>query len=199
VDYVDLSLADVKAGFGDMARDLQSTFGGLDATQLNWRPDQTRWSVAQCLEHLLTINRLMVQRAGDTLAGARRQTVWQRLPLLPRIYGRMLIRSQAPQGARRFNAPPAVQPSSSSIAADIVSRLVTQHYDAVAWMNTLDERHASRTIMLSPFVHFIAYSVLDACRILVAHDRRHFEQAVRVTHSAGFPSRSTDCAREVTS
>jgi len=32
-----------------------------------------------------------------------------------------------------------------------------------------------------------ANNVLDACRILIAHDRRHFEQARRVTQSPGFP------------
>jgi hypothetical protein len=41
--------------------------------------------------------------------------------------------------------------------------------------------------MVSPFVAFITYSVLDGCRLLVAHERRHFEQARRVTREPGFP------------
>jgi hypothetical protein len=41
--------------------------------------------------------------------------------------------------------------------------------------------------MVSPFVRFITYSVLDGCRLMAAHDRRHFEQARRVTEAAGFP------------
>jgi len=41
--------------------------------------------------------------------------------------------------------------------------------------------------MVSPFVRFITYSVLDGCRLMAAHDRRHFEQARRVTQTAGFP------------
>jgi hypothetical protein len=199
MDYVHLSLADVQAGFVEMARDLQSAFGDLDVAQLNWQPDQLRWSVAQCLDHLLTINRLMVQGAGEALAGTRPRIVWQRLPLLPGIYGRTLIRSQAPAGKRKFTAPPTAQPSSSGIAADIVPRLVEQHREAVAWIDTLDERQVSQTIMTSPFVSFIVYSVLDACRILVAHDRRHFEQAMRVIRSPGFPFRPADGNTEATS
>jgi hypothetical protein len=41
--------------------------------------------------------------------------------------------------------------------------------------------------MTSPFVRFITYSVLDGWRLAVAHDRRHFEQARRVTLMPEFP------------
>jgi hypothetical protein len=41
VDYTTLALAQVKAGLEAIATDAQATFGGLDARQLNWRPDAT--------------------------------------------------------------------------------------------------------------------------------------------------------------
>jgi hypothetical protein len=57
----------------------------------------------------------------------------------------------------------------------------------VARLQGLDERHAARAIMPSPFISVVTYSVLDGCRLMLAHDRRHFEQARRVTLSLGFP------------
>ena len=45
----------------------------------------------------------------------------------------------------------------------------------------------SRTVVTSPVVGFVTYSMRDACRLVVAHNRRHFEQARRVTEAAGFP------------
>ena len=42
--------------------------------------------------------------------------------------------------------------------------------------------------MVSPFVAFITYTVLDGWRVIVAHGRRHLEQARRVTQSPGFPA-----------
>jgi len=103
VDYTTLSLAEVRTGLDGMAQETQAAFGGFDARQLNWRPDAARWSVAQCFEHLLTANFLMFQAAEVALKNARPRTVWQRLPILPGVLGRMLIRSQAPSGARRFH------------------------------------------------------------------------------------------------
>lgn len=187
IDYTALSLSEVRAGLDEVAGDAQATFGGLDGSQLNWRPDAARWSVAQCFEHLITSNRLMLQAAEDAMSHARPRTIWQRLPLLPAFYGRMLIRTQGPVVGRKFTSPPNSTPSASAIAADVIARFVEQHREIVARLQTIDEGHAARTIMTSPFIRVVTYSVLDGLRLVVAHDRRHVEQARRVTQSPGFP------------
>src|SRR5215813_12333433 len=72
VDYTKLSLTDVRSGLQDLMRQAQATFGAYDARQLNWRPDATRWSVAQCFEHLLT--------SGNLIRRSRGRPEWHRAP-----------------------------------------------------------------------------------------------------------------------
>ena len=62
----------------------------------------------------------MFRAAGDALDSARPRTLWQRLPVVPGVFGRMLIRSQSPGAARKFTAPPKARPATSDIAADII-------------------------------------------------------------------------------
>ena len=188
MDYTTLSLADVSTGLESVARDSHAAFGSLSARQLNWRPDVPQWSAAQCFDHLLTVNRLIVDAADTALSARATRTIWQRLPALPRVLGRMLIRSQSPDGKRRFVAPATARPSSSEIAPDVVQRFVSAQADVVRKIRALDESEADRTIMTSPFASVITYSVLDAYRLLFAHECRHFEQARRVTQAQGFPS-----------
>jgi len=192
MDYASLSLADVRIGLESVARAAQAAFGGLDARQLNWRPDPARWSVGQCFEHMLTVNKLVFQAADDALDSKSPRSIWQRLPMLPRVFGTMLVRSQSPDGQRRFTAPSKGQPASSDIDANVLQRFLDQHRQAAIRLRSLDERDAARAIMTSPFVNFITYSVLDGWRLVVAHDRRHFEQARRIMQAAGFPTRTTD-------
>jgi hypothetical protein len=187
IDYATLSLAEVRAGLDEITRDTRATFGSFTSRQLNWRPDAARWSVAQCFDHLLLANRLMFQAADNALRHETPRTVWQRLPVLPGVLGRMLIRSQAPTTVRKFTAAPTARPATSEIAADIIQRFLEQHRDAVARVQAVDERVAAHTIMTSPFIRVITYSVLDGWRLVHAHDRRHVEQARRVTHTPGFP------------
>ena len=176
--YTTLSLNAVSDALRDIALETRETFGTLDEEQLNWRPDATRWSIAQCFEHLVTGNRLVLE-AGQAALAHPRTSVWQRVPLLPAVWGWMLIRSQGPNSGGKFTAPARATPA-SRISGDIIHRFIEQHRDAEAWTRGLDEDTARRTIMNSPFVKVVAYSVLDALRLLVAHDRRHFEQARRV-------------------
>jgi hypothetical protein len=186
-DYTALSLADVAAEFSAIARDAQSVFGLLDERQLNWRPDAASWSVAQCFDHLLNANREMFQ-AVDAATDGSRATVWQRLPLLPRVFGLMMIKSQMPEAKRKFTAPRKAVPASSAIDPRIIQRFVAYQHEAAARVRSLDGRDVARIIMVSPFVPFISYSVLDGCRLIVTHERRHFEQARRVTQEPRFPS-----------
>jgi len=187
MDYATLSLSDVRNGLESVSQETQATFGACDGRQLNWRPDAARWSVAQCFEHLLTANRLMVRAADDALDDSVPRTVWQRIPVIPRILGRLLVRSQAPGAARKFTAPSMAVPAASDIAADVIQRFIDQHRDAVRRIESVDERDAARVIMTSPFVKVVTYSVLDGWRLVLAHDRRHFEQARAVMQSPGFP------------
>jgi hypothetical protein len=59
--------------------------------------------------------------------------------------------------------------------------------EAAARVRALEGSDVTRIVMVSPFVAFITYSVLDGCRLLVAHERRHLEQARRVTQEPTFP------------
>jgi hypothetical protein len=186
LNYTRLSFAEVRSALENVARDAEETFGDLTVRQLNWRPAADKWSVAQCFLHLLTANDLMITSAKDALAHPPR-SLWQRVPILPAAFGWAMIRSQAPGAKGKYTAPTKAQPTTSDVPGDIIPRFVDQHRDAVEWLQRLDETRVKRVVMVSPFVSAITYSVLDGFRLLFAHDRRHFEQARRVTQAGGFP------------
>jgi hypothetical protein len=187
VDDTQRSLSDVRAGLVRIAEEAGRTFGGLDPSQLNWRPDATRWSVGQCFDHLIATNRLIRQSAEAACRPDGPRTIWQRLPVLPGLFGRLLIRTQGPRGTRKFTAPPAAQPAATSSEPDVIQRFARQQVEFERWLGTFDEARLARVVMVSPFVSYITYSVLDASRIVVAHNRRHVEQARQVLTAPGFP------------
>jgi hypothetical protein len=187
-DFSKLPLAGVVAELEAIAADAQATFGPLGPRQLNWRAEPARWSVAQCFDHLIKANAEMIDAAAAALGRGQPRTLWQRLPLWPRLMGRMLIRSQSPGASGRYTAPRPAQPTASAIDPAIVARFIGQQRDLLARARALDERVAARTIMVSPFVKVITYSVLDGWRLIVAHERRHLEQARRVITTPEFPT-----------
>jgi DinB family protein len=187
MDYATLPLAEIRTGLENVARDVEETFGSLDGRQLNWRPDAAQWSVAQCFEHLLASNHMMSQAGEDALSGRAPKTIWHRLPFWSRMFGPLIVRSQAPEATRKYKTSPQAMPASSDISADVIQRFIEQNHQLITRLRTLDEQAAASVIMTSPFATFVSYSVLDGCRLLFTHDRRHIEQARRVMQSAGFP------------
>lgn len=186
MNYTRLSFADLYTALETVAQDADETFGDLTVRQLNWRPGADRWSVAQCFQHLVTANDLMIKSAKVALEHPPK-SLWQRVPLLPAAMGWAMIRSQAPGAKGKYTAPTKARPTTSDVPGDIIPRFVDQHHDVAKWLENLDEARVRRVVMVSPFVSAITYSVLDGFRLLFAHDRRHFEQARRVTQVAGFP------------
>jgi hypothetical protein len=178
--YTDLSLAETSDAIRAISEDARMTFGTLDERHLNWKPDEGQWSIAQCFEHLVISDRLLVDAAKSAIVNPP-TSVWQRLPAWPAMFGKLLAGSQGPREpkSRKYVANPLARPT-SSVRADIIARFVDQHRQIETWTRTLDEETARRAILISPFVKVITYSVLDGLRLLVAHDRRHFEQARRV-------------------
>jgi hypothetical protein len=187
MDYTTLTLADVRAELEAIARDAADQFGGLEAGQLNWRPDASRWSVAQCFDHLITTNRQMLEAGDAALARSGARSWLTKLPVLPGLIGRMLVRSQTPDASRKFTAGARSQPSQSAIDAGIVARFVAQQAEAMARLDAHQGRDVEGAVLVSPFAGFIVYSVMDGWRLMTAHDRRHMQQARRVTLSPGFP------------
>jgi len=187
MDYTTISLVDVRTEIDAIAADAGTAFGRLDARQINWKSDASRWSVAQCLEHLLTANRQMVEMADQALDATRGRTLWQRLPIWPGLLGRMLVRTQSPNATRRFKAPGKAQPAASALDTAIVGRFVDQQRELIAKLDASATRDLAGAVMASPFLGIVTYSVLDGWRLIAAHERRHVQQAKRVMAMPGFP------------
>ncbi|MGH9936954.1 MAG: DinB family protein [Blastocatellia bacterium] len=187
MDYQNLTLPQIFDEAETIIGDARTLFDPLNERQLNWKPAADSWSVAQCLEHLISTNREFFPVFDRILKGELRQTLLQRLPYLPRMFGRMMVKSLSPNSHQKFKAPASAQPSSSSTGLQIVGRFITHQRETLAKMKSLQEYDPAKIIITSPFASVLVYSLLDAFRLIVAHERRHFAQAQRVMEADGFP------------
>ncbi|HZF37463.1 MAG TPA: DinB family protein [Blastocatellia bacterium] len=187
MDYQNLALPQIFDEAEAIAGDAKTLFGNLTPAQLNWKAAADSWSVAQCLDHLISSNREYYPVFDRILKGEYRKTFLHRMPFLPALFGRMMIKVISPDSQRKFKAPGAARPSSSSIDPQIVERFVTHQRETLAKMRSLENRGPAETIIASPFISVVIYSLLDTFRLIVAHERRHFAQARRVIQTDRFP------------
>ncbi len=173
-----------------VAEEAKRTFGQLSADQINWKPSNDEWSIGQCFDHLIISNRPYLAIIEEILEGKKRPRAWERTPLLPRFFGKVLIRTLRPDTGRKVKARPAFYPSASHIGVGIIASFVEQQDSLLRLMGATCGLDLDGMTITSPVVHFITYSLLDAYRIIVVHEQNHFVQARRVTESDRFPGQS---------
>jgi DinB family protein len=171
-----------------VAAEVETSFGKLSVEQLNWKPSDSEWSVAQCFEHLIASNAGYIPLVQKIVRNEHRPSIKERLPLLPRFFGPMVLSVVQPQSKRKFKAGPGFEPSRSEIGSDIIPRFQRQQQEMIDHMNLTKDVNLRRTIVTSPVASFVTYSLLNAFKIVVAHEQRHLLQAKRVTERQGFPS-----------
>ena len=174
------------AEVNSMAHDTQATFGQLTLAQLNWKPSPERWSVAQCFDHLFTSTNGYFPIIESVLAGQKR-TVWQRVPFLPAFWGSLLVRSMDPASTRKVKAPKKFQPAQSDFSSAVINDFIDQQNTLAQKMKATEHLDLERIIIGSPVTSAITYSLMDAYRLIVVHEQRHFQQAKRVTDESHFP------------
>lgn len=107
--------------------------------------------------------------------------------MLPGLAGKLLIKSLDPASTRRIKAPKRFEPAQSNISASIIDDFVAQQEKVIEGMRSTSHLDLERIVITSPAVSFVTYSLMDAYRIIVVHEKRHFQQAQRVMDEPAFP------------
>jgi hypothetical protein len=169
------------------AHDAQETFGVLTVGQLNWKPAPKSWSVAQCFDHLITTHSLYFPLFEKLASGTRKKTFWESYSPLSGFFGRFLIKSLRPENVKPMKTTSRAFPSSSAIGGDIIDRYVTNQILLIEAINKVPaEADPAKTIVTSPLMGLVTYSLDDCYEILAVHGPRHFNQAKRIMAMDGF-------------
>jgi len=55
-------------------------------------------------------------------------------------------------------------------------------------MKATEHLDLEKIVITSPVAGVVVYSLMDAYRLIVVHEQRHFQQAKRVTEEPSFPA-----------
>jgi len=86
-----IRLSELIAKAEQVRSNANAAFEALSAEQINWRPSAGQWNIAQCLEHLIRLNEPYFPQIDKILSGQRQASLWERVPLLPAFFGRLVL------------------------------------------------------------------------------------------------------------
>ncbi|MCB9284743.1 MAG: DinB family protein [Lewinellaceae bacterium] len=161
-------------------QDFQRAFGKLTPKELNWKPASDRWSIAQCIDHIMVINQTYFP-VVQALREGTYQAPWHgRFSFLCRFFGNLVLQSVQPTQTRKTKTFPIWEPGQSELPGDILARFAKHQGDLKKMIQSSEELVARRAVISSPANRTIVYHLGMAFEIIVAHEKRHFNQAWEV-------------------
>lgn len=155
---------------------------GLSADQLNWRPAEGAWSIAECIAHLNSLNDQYAEAIETAMTDARQRGLTSTntgAALGP--FERLFVHLTEPPYRIKFKAPSKFRPRGSNFNRDELLAVWTSSHDRLAALaRAAQGLDLKRVKVPSPATPLLKGSLLMALMITPAHDRRHLWQAERV-------------------
>lgn len=167
-------------------RDVEHYCGNLSEQQLNWKPNTSKWSVAQCLDHLIKTNTSFIPIFEDC-KNDNYKLPYKWLPWFPQKIGAKILSEMAPGGKPMFS------PRSWRAKKDLYTTAIFQDFIAhqITLMKSVEclvNQNTKTKIIASPIFQMIHYNLHDVLYMIINHEKRHIEQIKRLLSLHNFPN-----------
>lgn len=171
--------------FEAAAATIQDLVAGLSEESFNRRPGEDRWSIAECIDHLVTTGRRVLPRMEAAVSDARARG-WTAEP--PFRYGRLgnwfvrAIGDARLPPRNRLKAPRLYRPQASPERQirPTMEEFVALQSDFVELIQRADGLDLARIKIASPVTRLLRLSLGQWLDGMSGHQRRHLWQAAQV-------------------
>ena len=183
----DPALANFAAAMNAVEADFMRLVLPLTDQQVNWRPSDGRWSIAECMAHLVATARAYVGPIDLAVERGFSRGLLGGREFHPGWLGRWLITQMEPPPRRRMSAPGKIVPQSFASVATLRRDYGQVHRDLTAAVSRAAGLDLARVKLSSPLMPLLRQPLGTWLLFLAAHERRHLWQARQVRQEPGFP------------
>ncbi len=160
---------------------------GLSDTQYNWQPAPGRWSMAQCLAHIVITDDIYVPVLETCIADARKKGMLGDGPFQHGRLGNWFVRSMDAPAKKRFKNPKSVTPPPEQPLAKGLADFNAIHDRVLQLVHQANGVDLGRAKFRSPFLKLLKFSLGQGIAVMLSHARRHLWQAGEVRKHPDFP------------
>jgi hypothetical protein len=155
-------------------------FSGLPDDQFNFKPSSDKWSIAQCILHLVKTNKGYFPIYDKLLDGSHAPNFFEKAGIFSGFWEKLFVNGVDPKNVKKMKAPSSIQPGQSHIDKSILAKLEEQNKKLSDYYRQLEPKGLDKIIVSSPFAKFIVYNAACTFDIVALHEQRHLQQAKRV-------------------
>ncbi|MBL0881910.1 MAG: DinB family protein [Chitinophagaceae bacterium] len=185
---IDPNFIEQRVKRGIEAKEKVSTyFSNLSIEQFNWKPSDEKWSIAECIQHLLIADQCYFKDLTEIGNGLYQMTPWERYSPLTRVWGKFLKDQMKEIVKKKLVTHKLLTPTSSAYSLALLTDYNDNLSSFIKLVRYCKNVDLDRTVINSPTIKWITYSLRDALEFLFEHEHRHLNQAISLMNMEGFP------------
>jgi hypothetical protein len=159
----------------------------LTDAQLNWKPNNESWSIGQCIDHIVIADCLYFPQLEKIAEDKYKINFWEQWSPFSGLFGKMLVSQVGEIPKKKMIAPKVFTPSQSRVDRGIIERFYKHLDSLLEYISRCSQKDLDKIRVTSPVSKFITYSLRNAFLLLVQHEHRHINQAIRTRNMDDFP------------
>lgn len=164
----------------EITRKFREEFGTLTAEELNRKPNGSTWSIAENMEHLISVNDSYFPIVEQLKAGNYKVPFLGKSPFFVKFMGNTLLKSVSPDRKKKMKTFPIWEPKEGTADPEILQTFIRHQASLKRLIGEASEFVQKRTVISSPANRNIVYTLERAFEVIIAHEKRHFNQASEV-------------------
>src|SRR5574338_884571 len=164
--------------------ELRAIVAGLNDELGAWRAAEGTWSIAECVDHLATTNRVYLDAMRPAAERARERGRMGLAPAKPGFLGTWFVRSMEPPVKRKYKTPAKTRPRNAPPLGDAVDDFLRTQDDVRSFLRQYAGIDLAGVRFANPFIPGVRFSLATGLHVTPAHERRHLWQAKRVREAA---------------
>jgi hypothetical protein len=161
-------------------------FGGLSETQTNWKPSEEKWSIGECIEHLVVTHKLYNSKIKE-LQPIFEESGEGSLKFKHTFSGRMILKYVDPNTTTRTKTFKVFKPSMKQTDTNIIRSFCEEVETMISFAGKLHGVDLIKLKISSPVTKLLRMNIGDALLINLYHDKRHLYQAEKILDETNFP------------
>jgi hypothetical protein len=163
------------------------TFKSLSEDQINWKPANDSWSIAECVDHLIVTNKLYLDEIEKQFAEKQLKTDYSKKEVKHKWLSKFIIKAVDPANIKKAKTFPVFMPLMSKYKKDVFDYFYEVQNSLINLVSSAKDIDLNKYVMSSPAAKIIKENFCDVLEIIRLHDRRHFNQAERLINHPNFP------------
>lgn len=156
------------------------TFNTLTEGELNWRPNEETWSIAQNIRHVIIMNESYFKKINESKDGTSKTPFLAKFDFILRFMGNSIGNFGKPDRKKRTETFEIWKPEDQTFSTSILDDFKNHQDTFKKIIKQSVPLIGKDAVLRSPATNLLFFKPAQALDFIISHEERHFNQANEV-------------------